>query len=186
MVFDEDSFPFAASPNLTDLDFLCESGSLIFTIGTPVSLAGSSIALACQPAPIVPSGFEPQVAPMPVPVPVPRVPTGFPPRAVLYAPDHRSWWSNRLPGQSDRPLYRRWRSDRPLWKSDHLGALRRACCFARRGSNIADRLHPSSTTICDTVARDSTSPPDHGRTRDTAGELSPDGYTGQRRFLATS
>jgi hypothetical protein len=35
VVFDEESFPLAASPNLTDLDFLCESGSPVFTIGTP-------------------------------------------------------------------------------------------------------------------------------------------------------
>jgi hypothetical protein len=57
VVFDEDSFPLAASPNLTDLDFLCESGSPVSTIGTPVSLAGSSTVSACQPASIVPSGF---------------------------------------------------------------------------------------------------------------------------------
>jgi hypothetical protein len=35
VVFDEESFSLAASPNLTDLDFLCESGSPVFTIGTP-------------------------------------------------------------------------------------------------------------------------------------------------------
>jgi hypothetical protein len=74
VVFDEESFPLAASPNLTDLNFLCESGSPVSTIGTPISLAGSSTAPACQPAPIVPSGFEPRVAPMPVPLPAPRVP----------------------------------------------------------------------------------------------------------------
>jgi hypothetical protein len=34
VVFDEDSFPLAASPNLTDLDFLLESGSTVSTIGT--------------------------------------------------------------------------------------------------------------------------------------------------------
>jgi hypothetical protein len=34
VVFDEDSFPLAASPNLTNLDFLCESGFLVSTIGT--------------------------------------------------------------------------------------------------------------------------------------------------------
>jgi hypothetical protein len=38
VVFDEDSFPLAASPNLTDLDFLLESGSTIFTIGTRLPL----------------------------------------------------------------------------------------------------------------------------------------------------
>jgi hypothetical protein len=81
VVFDEDNFPLAVSPNLTDLDFLCESGSPVSTIGTPVSLAGSSTVPACQPALIVPSGFEPHAAPMPVPLPAPPVSPGFPPRA---------------------------------------------------------------------------------------------------------
>jgi hypothetical protein len=47
VVFDEDNFPLAVSPNLTDLDFLCELGSPVTTIGTPVPLAGSSSALTC-------------------------------------------------------------------------------------------------------------------------------------------
>jgi hypothetical protein len=34
VVFDEDNFPLTASPNLTDLDFLLESGSTVSTIGT--------------------------------------------------------------------------------------------------------------------------------------------------------
>jgi hypothetical protein len=38
VVFDEDSFPLAASPNLTDLDFLLEFGSIVSTIGTRVPL----------------------------------------------------------------------------------------------------------------------------------------------------
>jgi hypothetical protein len=113
VVFYEDSFPLAASPNLTDLDFLCETGSSVSTIGNPLSLTGSSITPACQPTPIVPSGFEPHVAPMPVPLPAPQVPPSFPPRAAL---DHRSWQSDRLPGRSDRPLYRGWRSDYPLYR----------------------------------------------------------------------
>jgi hypothetical protein len=79
------AFPLAVSPNLTDLDFLCESSSPISTIGTPVSLAGSSTAPVCQPAPIVPFGFEPHVTLMPVPLSVPRVPPGFPP-CVAVAP----------------------------------------------------------------------------------------------------
>jgi hypothetical protein len=37
VVYDEESFPLAASPNLTDLHFLCESGSLVSTIGTHLS-----------------------------------------------------------------------------------------------------------------------------------------------------
>jgi hypothetical protein len=57
------------------------SRSPVSTIGKPVSLAGSSTAPGCQPAPIVPSEFEPHTTPMPVPLPAPRVPPGFPPRA---------------------------------------------------------------------------------------------------------
>jgi hypothetical protein len=38
---------------------------------------------ACQPAPIVPSGFEPHATPMPVPLPAPRVPPVFPSHAAL-------------------------------------------------------------------------------------------------------
>jgi hypothetical protein len=57
VVFDEDNFPLAASPNLTNLNFLCESGFPVSTIGIPVSLAGSSTVPACQPAPMVPPGF---------------------------------------------------------------------------------------------------------------------------------
>jgi hypothetical protein len=59
VVFDGDSFPLATSPNLTDLDFLLESGSTVSTIGTQLPLAGSTTTTACQPAPMVPLGFEP-------------------------------------------------------------------------------------------------------------------------------
>jgi hypothetical protein len=38
VVSDEDSFPLAALPNLTDLDFLMESGSTVSTIGTRLPL----------------------------------------------------------------------------------------------------------------------------------------------------
>jgi hypothetical protein len=38
VVFDEGTFPLAASPNLTDLDFLCEFGPTVSTIGTPSPL----------------------------------------------------------------------------------------------------------------------------------------------------
>jgi hypothetical protein len=38
VVFDETSFPLAASPHLTDLDFLCESGSSVNPIRTPSPL----------------------------------------------------------------------------------------------------------------------------------------------------
>jgi hypothetical protein len=38
VVFDEDSFPLTASPNLTELDFLLESGSMVSTIRTRLPL----------------------------------------------------------------------------------------------------------------------------------------------------
>jgi hypothetical protein len=38
VVFDEDSFPLAASPNLTDIDFLLESSSTVSTIRTRLHL----------------------------------------------------------------------------------------------------------------------------------------------------
>jgi hypothetical protein len=71
MVFDEDSFPLAASPNPTDLDFPCESGSTVSTVGTRLTTAG--IVAPWQPAPEVPPRFEPLVAPLPAPA----VPPGF-------------------------------------------------------------------------------------------------------------
>jgi hypothetical protein len=42
VVFDEDSFPLAASPSLTNLDFLCESGPIVSTIGTHLTTAATS------------------------------------------------------------------------------------------------------------------------------------------------
>jgi hypothetical protein len=71
MVFDEDSFPLAASPNPTDLDFLYESGSTVSTVGTRLTTAGT--VAPCQLAPEVPPGFEPLVALLPAPA----VPPGF-------------------------------------------------------------------------------------------------------------
>jgi hypothetical protein len=41
--FDEDSFPLAASPSLTDLNFLCESGPTVSTIGTHLTTIGTSL-----------------------------------------------------------------------------------------------------------------------------------------------
>jgi hypothetical protein len=72
VIFDEDNFPLVASPNLTDLDFLLESSSMISTIGTRLPLADSTTTAACQPAPVVPPGFEPLVAPLPAPSVPPR------------------------------------------------------------------------------------------------------------------
>jgi hypothetical protein len=75
MIFDEDNFPLTASHNPTDLDFLCEYGSTISTIGTRLTTAGT--VAPCQPALEVPPGFEPLVAPLPAPA----VSPGFLPRA---------------------------------------------------------------------------------------------------------
>jgi hypothetical protein len=63
MVFDEDRFPLAASPNPTDLDFLCESGSTVSTVGTQLTTVGTMA--PCQPSPEVPPRFKPLVAPLP-------------------------------------------------------------------------------------------------------------------------
>jgi hypothetical protein len=76
MVFDEHSFPLAASPNPTDLDFLCESGSMVLNIETRLTTTGTSTPTSCR-APKIPPGFEPLVAPLPAPA----VPPGFLPRA---------------------------------------------------------------------------------------------------------
>jgi hypothetical protein len=95
VVFDENSFPFAALPSLTDLDFLCESGPTVSTIGIHLTTAGTSTPAARQSAPEIPSGFEPPVAPLPAPT----VPLGFLPRAATMAappavtdgPPPRTW-----------------------------------------------------------------------------------------------
>jgi hypothetical protein len=42
VVFDEDNFPLTDSPSLTDLDFLCESGLTVSTIGTYLTTVGTS------------------------------------------------------------------------------------------------------------------------------------------------
>jgi hypothetical protein len=77
VVFDEDSFPLVVSPSLTDLDFLCESGSTVSTIGTRLTTAGTSTPAPRWTAPEIPPDFETPVAPMLAPA----VPLGFLPRA---------------------------------------------------------------------------------------------------------
>jgi hypothetical protein len=84
VVFDEDSFPLTASPSLTDLDFLCESGSTISTIGTRLITVGTSTPTPCQTAPAIPPGFETPVAPLAAPT----VPPGFLPRAATTTAPH--------------------------------------------------------------------------------------------------
>jgi hypothetical protein len=65
VVFDEDSFPLAASPSLTDLEFLCESGPTVSTIGTHLTTAGTSTPAPHRPTPEIPPGFEPTVVSLP-------------------------------------------------------------------------------------------------------------------------
>jgi hypothetical protein len=65
MVFDEDSFPLTASPSLTDLDFLCESGPTVSPIGTHLTTAGTSPPTPHRPAPEITLGFEPPVTNLP-------------------------------------------------------------------------------------------------------------------------
>jgi hypothetical protein len=83
VLFDEDNFPLAASPSLTNLDFLCESGPTVSTIGIHQTTAGTSTPAPHRPAPEIPPGFEPPVAPLPAPA----VPPGFLPwAATMTAP----------------------------------------------------------------------------------------------------
>jgi hypothetical protein len=81
VVFDEDSFPLAASSSLTDLDFLCEYDPMVSTVGIHLTTAGTSTPAPRQPAPKTPPGFEPPVAPLLAPA----VPPGFLPRAAITA-----------------------------------------------------------------------------------------------------
>jgi hypothetical protein len=95
VIFDEDSFPLAASPSLTDLDFLCASGPIDSTIGTHLTTTGTSPPAPHRAAPEIPPGFEPPVANLPTPA----VPPGFLPRAtttavpppVTIGPPTRTW-----------------------------------------------------------------------------------------------
>jgi hypothetical protein len=73
VIFDEDNFPLAASPSLTDLDFFCESGPTVSTIGTHLTTAGTSTPTPRRLAPEIPPCFEPPMAPLLAPT----VPPGF-------------------------------------------------------------------------------------------------------------
>jgi hypothetical protein len=76
VIFDENSFPLATSPNLSNIDFLLESGSTVSTVGTQLPPAGTTTTATRQPTPVVPPGFEPLMAPLPALV----VPPSFLPR----------------------------------------------------------------------------------------------------------
>jgi hypothetical protein len=94
-VFYEDNFPLAASPSLTDLDFLYESGPTVSTIVTHLTTAGTSTPAPRRPAPEIPLGFEPPVALLPAPtVPpgfLPQVATTVAPPTVTDGPPPRTW-----------------------------------------------------------------------------------------------
>jgi hypothetical protein len=95
VVFDDDSFPLAASPSLTDLDFLCESSPTVSTIGTHLTTEGTSTPAPCRPAPEIPPDFEPPVVPLPAPAVPPEflswAATTIAPPAVIDDPPPRTW-----------------------------------------------------------------------------------------------
>jgi hypothetical protein len=77
VVFDEDSFPLVASPNLTDLDFLLESSSTVSTIGTRLPL---------QVLPSRRFASLPRWFPRASPLPALAIALGFLPRAASTTP----------------------------------------------------------------------------------------------------
>jgi hypothetical protein len=109
VVFDEDNFPLAASPSLTDLNFLCESGPTVSTIGTHLTTIGTSTPAPRRPAPELPLGFEPPVAPLPTPT----VPPGFLPRAATTAAP---------PAVPDGPPPRTWPASPVAYVQQEVGA----------------------------------------------------------------
>jgi hypothetical protein len=138
VVFDEDSFPLTASPSLTNLDFLCESGSTVSTIGTRLTTAGTSTPAPRWIAPEIPPGFEPPVAPLAALT----VPLGFLPRA---AGPHSC--ATRGP---DCATCRHRRSATP-YMAGLTGSLRPAPSVAR-----ASEYHsttPSSAPFCEQSGR---------------------------------
>jgi hypothetical protein len=109
VVFDEDSFPLAASPSLIDRDFLCESGPTVFTIGTHLTTAGTSTPAPRRPAPEIPPGFEPPAAPLSTPA----IPLGFLPRAATTAAP---------PAVTDDPPPRTWPASPVIYVRWEVGA----------------------------------------------------------------
>jgi hypothetical protein len=106
VVFNEDNFPLAASPSLTDLDFLCESGPTVSIIGTHHTTAGTSTPTPRRPATEIPPGFEPPVDPLPTPVVpprfLPRAATTAMPPTITDGPPPIHGWPHRLPTSGGR------------------------------------------------------------------------------------
>jgi hypothetical protein len=135
VVFDEDSFPLAASPSLTDLNFLCKSGLMISTIGIHLTTAGTSTLAPRQPAPKIHPGFEPSVAPLPAPA----IPPGFLPREATMAA--RPLWRLRM--CHARPDCATCRHRRPA--TSYMAGLTDCLRPARGGSQSRwDTWHPRS------------------------------------------
>jgi hypothetical protein len=65
VIFDEDSFPLAVSPSLTDQDFLCESGPTVSTIGIHLTTTGTSTLAPHRPAPEILRALSPLWLPYP-------------------------------------------------------------------------------------------------------------------------
>jgi hypothetical protein len=95
VVFYEDNFPLAVSSSLTNLDFLCELGPTISTIGTHLTTASTSPPAPRWPALEIHLGFEPPVANLPTPtVPpdfLPRAATTAAPPPITIGPPTRTW-----------------------------------------------------------------------------------------------
>jgi hypothetical protein len=95
VVFYEDSFPLAASPSLTGLNFLCESGPTVSTIGTHLTTVGTSLLAPRRPAPEIPPSFEPPMANLPAPAVPPsflsQVATTAAPPPTTIGPPTRPW-----------------------------------------------------------------------------------------------
>jgi hypothetical protein len=117
LIFDEDNFPLAASPSLTDLDFLCVSDPTVFTIRTHLTTAGTSTSAPRRPAPEFPLGFEPPVAPLPAPA----VPPGFlPQEATTVAPCATPLAAP--PAVTDNPPPRTWSASPVAYVRREVGA----------------------------------------------------------------
>jgi hypothetical protein len=151
VVFDEDCFPLAASPSLTDLDFLCESGPMVSTIGTYLTTAGTSIPAPRRPAPEISPGFEPPVAALPTLT----VPPGFLPQAGTTRGPDCATYHHRQPAT--------------LYMAGLTGCLRPAPSAAR--ANEYHPTAPSSTPFRGQLG--------HGSACHAPKESTSDDHTGQ-------
>jgi hypothetical protein len=156
VVFYDDNFPLAALPNPTNIDFLCESGFTVSTVGTRLTATGT--VAPYQPAPEVPPSFEPLVAPLPALA----VPPGFLPReAPTAAP-------RTVPASSAAPTAVPDGPPPHEWPVSPIAYIRHPRQPAPRGYHSTS---PSSVTSCGRSGR--------GGAYHASGEFSPDGHTGE-------